>query len=197
MQATVFQQPIMSAEALGAAIRARRKLLGLTIEDVMALSGAGNRFLVELEQGKPTVRLDKVLEVLHALGIALSLEPMVGAAVEDEGPAAQLRARQQARLEKAARDRALRRLHQRAARLLSNANRAPQLIEKASATVSRWEAQKSCSPNYIKRWRNILANPSQGMREEVLDPQAPYGLALMQNSPFGFLLAADKKRRAA
>ena len=192
----MFQQTVSSSEALGAAIRARRRSLGLTIEDLMALSGAGNRFLVELEQGKPTVRLDKVLEVLRALGIALSLGPLVSADADDEGPAAQLRARQQARLEKVARDRALRRLHQRAARLLANASRAPQLIEKASATVSRWEAQRTCSPNYIERWRTILANPSQGMRDEVLDPQAPYGLALMQNSPFGFLLAEDPKRRA-
>lgn len=196
MPAPFFQQAITSPETLGAAIRARRKALGLTIEDVRELTGAGNRFLVELEQGKPTVRLDMVLVVLRALDGELSVGSTVGTDAEDS-PAALLRARRQARLEKVARDRALRRLHQRAARLLSNAGRAPLLIEKASATVSRWEAQQTCSPNYIERWRHILANPSQGMKDEVLAPQAPYGLALMQNSPFGFLLAEDAKRKTA
>ncbi len=196
MQTPSCQQPIDSPEALGAAVHARRKALGLTIEDVMTLTGAGNRFLVELEQGKPTVRLDKVLAVLRALGSELRMGTTAGADAED-GQEALLRARQQARLEKVVRDRALRRLHQRAARLLSNANRAPLLIERALATVSRWEAQKTCSPNYIERWRKVLANPCQGMRDEVLCPQAPYGLALMQNSPFGFLLAEDARQKTA
>ncbi|MGD9546690.1 MAG: hypothetical protein AB7V45_03980 [Candidatus Krumholzibacteriia bacterium] len=37
--------------------------------------GPGGRFLSELENGKPTIRLDKVLTGLQSLGLALSIAP--------------------------------------------------------------------------------------------------------------------------
>ena len=40
-----------------------------------AAAGVGVRFLVELEGGKPTVRLAKVLAVLDALGLRLHIAP--------------------------------------------------------------------------------------------------------------------------
>ncbi len=61
--------------ALGSAIRARRKQLGLTQEALALYAGCGLAFLYELELGKPTVRLDKVLAVLRVLGMTLRLEP--------------------------------------------------------------------------------------------------------------------------
>jgi y4mF family transcriptional regulator len=58
---------------LGAALRARRKSLGLTQEELCRLAGCGLAFLYELESGKATVRLDKVLAVLGVLGLELAL----------------------------------------------------------------------------------------------------------------------------
>ncbi|MBG6075366.1 type II toxin-antitoxin system Y4mF family antitoxin [Polaromonas sp. CG_9.11] len=54
--------------ALGNAAQAARKRLGLTQPQLALAAGVGVRFVVELEAGKPTVRLEKVLSVLHALG---------------------------------------------------------------------------------------------------------------------------------
>lgn len=56
---------------LGRAIRQRRKRDGLTLTDVAGLTKIGVRFLSELENGKPTVRFDKALQVAQALGLQL------------------------------------------------------------------------------------------------------------------------------
>ena len=52
-------------------MKALRKKYGLTQEDLAVKSGVGYRFLRELEQGKPTVRLDKVNQVLHLFNMEL------------------------------------------------------------------------------------------------------------------------------
>ncbi len=67
--------PIADAGTLGLAIRARRKRDGLTLAEVAGLTNVGIRFLSELENGKPTVRLDKLLRVVAALGLQLQLMP--------------------------------------------------------------------------------------------------------------------------
>lgn len=46
-------------------VKALRKEYNLTQEDLASKSGVGLRFLRELEQGKSTVRLDKVNQVLN------------------------------------------------------------------------------------------------------------------------------------
>ena len=38
-------------------------------------SGTGLRFIIELEKGKPTCQLSKVLTVLNTLGITIKLTP--------------------------------------------------------------------------------------------------------------------------
>ena len=50
-------------------IRESRKAAGLTQEKFAARSGLGLRFVRELEQGKPTVRMDKVNEALAMFGM--------------------------------------------------------------------------------------------------------------------------------
>lgn len=60
--------------ALGACIRAARKQLALTQPQLALAAGVGVRFVVELEAGKPTVRLSSVLQVLQALGGTLYLD---------------------------------------------------------------------------------------------------------------------------
>lgn len=61
--------PIRSAAELGAAIRGQRKQLSLTQLDLAGLGNTGNRFIVDLENGKPTVQLQKALDILDLLGL--------------------------------------------------------------------------------------------------------------------------------
>jgi HTH-type transcriptional regulator / antitoxin HipB len=65
--------PARASARLGLALRNRRKSLGLTQGELSRLAGCGLAFLYELEIGKPTVRLDKVLAVVGVLGLELSL----------------------------------------------------------------------------------------------------------------------------
>ena len=64
---------ITSPQSLGSVLRASRKRLGLTQADLALAAGVGLRFIVELEAGKPTVRLEQVLRVVDALGSSLTL----------------------------------------------------------------------------------------------------------------------------
>lgn len=66
--------PTNSPAALGAAVLAARHRLGLTQPQLALAAGVGVRFIVELEAGKPTVRLETLLKVVHALGGALAVE---------------------------------------------------------------------------------------------------------------------------
>ncbi len=59
--------------ALPAKIKTMRKAAGLTQAEVSKRAGVGLRFVRELEQGKPTVRLDEVKQVLDLLGYELCI----------------------------------------------------------------------------------------------------------------------------
>ncbi len=50
-------------------IKTNRKEAGLTQEEFAIRSGLGLRFVRELEQGKETVRMDKVNEALAMFGV--------------------------------------------------------------------------------------------------------------------------------
>jgi len=62
-----------SPEQIGQFVKKARKILGVTQRDLALTSGTGLRFIVELEQGKPTCQIGKVLTVLHTLGINFQL----------------------------------------------------------------------------------------------------------------------------
>ncbi len=64
---------IQTTEQLGHARRAARKQLGLTQPQLALAAGVGVRFIVDLEAGKTTVRLENVLRVIDALGGKLEL----------------------------------------------------------------------------------------------------------------------------
>ncbi len=49
-------------------VRQRRRLSRLTQRDLGDLAGVGKRFVVELEAAKPTLRMDKVNQVLAVFG---------------------------------------------------------------------------------------------------------------------------------
>lgn len=61
--------PIRSSVDLGAVIRDQRKRLALKQLDLAGLGNTGNRFIVDLESGKPTVQLQKVLDLMDLLGL--------------------------------------------------------------------------------------------------------------------------------
>ena len=62
---------ILETKDLADIIRQSRKLQGLTQEDLAGISGLGRRFISELENGKQTAQIGKVLVVLNILGIGL------------------------------------------------------------------------------------------------------------------------------
>lgn len=71
--------PVRTAAELGAALRAQRRRLALKQLDIAGLGNTGNRFIVELEGGKPTVQLQKALDIVDLLGLELVLRPKGGA----------------------------------------------------------------------------------------------------------------------
>ncbi|NBW37957.1 MAG: transcriptional regulator [Cytophagia bacterium] len=61
-------------QSIGDFVKKTRKSLNITQKDLALTSGTGLRFIIELEQGKPTCQLGKVLTVLQTLGIAVQLK---------------------------------------------------------------------------------------------------------------------------
>ena len=64
---------ILSAKDIGNTIRAKRKADGLTQADAAALCGVGARFLGELERGKETAQIGKVIRILAGLGLEIQI----------------------------------------------------------------------------------------------------------------------------
>jgi y4mF family transcriptional regulator len=56
------------SESLVKFLKAKRRVLGLTQRDLADRAGVGVRFIRDLEQGKSTLRLDKVNQVLALFG---------------------------------------------------------------------------------------------------------------------------------
>lgn len=59
---------MQTTKQLGETLRSARKQLGLTQPQLALAAGVGVRFIVDLEAGKPTVRLESVLRVIDTLG---------------------------------------------------------------------------------------------------------------------------------
>jgi len=74
---------ISSPEDIGVIVRQKRKKDGLTLEQAAAVCGVSYAFLSALENGKETVRLNKVLQVFQCLGIELEARPRSWAAQGD------------------------------------------------------------------------------------------------------------------
>jgi y4mF family transcriptional regulator len=62
-------------EQIGDLVRTARKSMEATQKDLATTSGTGLRFIIELERGKSTCQLGKVLTVLYTLGITMQLTP--------------------------------------------------------------------------------------------------------------------------
>ena len=72
------RQVVRSSIDVGDIARRQRQLLGLKQEDVSGLANTGNRFIVDLEKGKPTLQLQMALEVLDLLGLEVVVQAKSG-----------------------------------------------------------------------------------------------------------------------
>ena len=66
----------MKEHSLSEFVKEERKKNALTQEDLSRMTGVGLRFIRDLEQGKSTLRLDKVNQVLLAFGSAMIPRPV-------------------------------------------------------------------------------------------------------------------------
>jgi hypothetical protein len=142
------------------------------------------RFVHELEQGKPTARMDKVEQALAGLGLQLSVHATQADGVHVQSPrAAQLQARAKQHQYEAK----LARAHDRIAALLALETIDAADIERARGQVRKWSEQQICSRWYIERWSAILAGSSREIAANMLALDNDDAKALFQNTPFGFL----------
>ena len=58
-------------------VKEKRKLVKLTQPELAAKAGVGLRFIRELEQGKESLRLDKVNQVLQLFGHEVGAVPKI------------------------------------------------------------------------------------------------------------------------
>lgn len=65
---------IESIEDLAEIVKKTRKKQGLTQPQLAATAGVGTRFIVDLEKGKVTCEIGKVLQVVKMLGITLTTD---------------------------------------------------------------------------------------------------------------------------
>lgn len=66
---------IRTSADLGAVFRAQRQGMQLRQIDLAGLANTGNRLIVDIENGKPTVQLQKVLDLLDILGLDVVVQP--------------------------------------------------------------------------------------------------------------------------
>lgn len=64
------------AEAIGEAVRRSRRELGLRQDELALAAGVSTRSIHQIENGKPTSRLDSLSPVLEILGLRLRVEPV-------------------------------------------------------------------------------------------------------------------------
>ena len=64
---------IENAQIFGLIIREYRKRQKITQSQLAALANTGLRYISELENGKPTVQLDKALKIAWLLGIPFEI----------------------------------------------------------------------------------------------------------------------------
>lgn len=60
-----------AAKRIALAVRQSRKRLGVTQQALAQMAGCGLVFVYNIEHGKPSLRFDKLLDVLDVLGLEL------------------------------------------------------------------------------------------------------------------------------
>ena len=62
-------QRIFETSNIGSLVKQKRSQLKMTQPQLAVVSGAGVRFISDLENGKPTMQIGRILEILHVLGL--------------------------------------------------------------------------------------------------------------------------------
>jgi y4mF family transcriptional regulator len=62
------------ADSIGASVRRAREELGMRQDELALAAGVSTRAVHQIENGKPTSRLDTVFPVLAALGLKFRIE---------------------------------------------------------------------------------------------------------------------------
>ncbi len=68
-------QVVRTALDVGQLVKRQRNGMKLRQLDVAGLANTGNRLIVDVENGKPTVQLQKVLDLLDILGLEVVIQP--------------------------------------------------------------------------------------------------------------------------
>ena len=66
---------VQTTNDLAELVRARRRELGLTQEELADVTGVHRAFVSLFERGQRTGRFDLILELVHALGMDLDVRP--------------------------------------------------------------------------------------------------------------------------
>ena len=178
----------MDAQQLGAAVRDARQMHKLTHKTLANAAEVSVQFLVDLEQGKPTIQLDKALATAAFCGIGLT--------ANIDATARAKFARFAAVSKKNAADEKRVRFHRNiVAKLRQNPEDGVGILARAQAQVNLWERDLLCATVYITRWRAALAGGPDAIQANILD-DPKWATALVQNSPFGFLKRTGMPRNA-
>lgn len=70
-----MKERIASSADIGRLVRQKRKADGLTLAEAAALCNVGYRFFSNIENGKPTAQIGKVLQILTGLGLEIGIGP--------------------------------------------------------------------------------------------------------------------------
>ena len=69
----VLMPKVYTMADIGLIAKMRRNELGMNQAELADISGNGTRFISELENGKQTMQIAKVLDILHILGLDISI----------------------------------------------------------------------------------------------------------------------------
>lgn len=62
---------LRTAAEIGMLVRETRKAQGISQRQLAGVANTGVRFVSDLENGKPSIQIDKMIQVLEALGLGL------------------------------------------------------------------------------------------------------------------------------
>ena len=95
---------------------------------------------------------------------------------------------QQARHDKRDHDEQLLRFHDYVHAQLRSPRR-DEILQRAAQRIELWQRNKLCSRYYIRFWRSVVeAGDSETFKAKVLDASQRRSAAMMQNTPFSFLM---------
>lgn len=72
------------AQSAGVVVRSERERIGLRQDELALTAGVSTRVVHQIENGKPTSRLDSLVAILDALDLTLKIGQQEGCGTKDE-----------------------------------------------------------------------------------------------------------------